>query len=145
MTCVNTQRIALGAFVGGIIWVIWSYVVATVALRAHYQAAQAAGQILKQPRYPFFSGQWIVLLFLLSYILAWLYASVRMTRGGGPKTALLVGFVVGFALGFPGNFAMATWSPLSRVLPLWWMLEMWVGAILATLVAGWLYRDVLAP
>jgi hypothetical protein len=32
-------------------------------------------------------------------------------------------------------------APFARVLPLWWMLELWFGAILASLVAGWLYRD----
>jgi len=26
-------------------------------------------------------------------------------------------------------------------LPLGWMLEMWIGAILATVVAGFLYKD----
>ena len=80
-------------------------------------------------------------MFVLSFILAWLYASVRATRGAGPGTALQLGILVGFAMGFPLNLSMATWSPLSRYFPLWWMIEMWVGAILATLVAGWLYRD----
>jgi hypothetical protein len=28
-----------------------------------------------------------------------------------------------------------------RIFPFWWMLETWVGAILATFVAGWLYQD----
>jgi hypothetical protein len=41
----------------------------------------------------------------------------------------------------PGNFAQAVWSPVSRMLPLGWMLEMWAGAILAAVVAGFLYKD----
>jgi hypothetical protein len=49
--------------------------------------------------------------------------------------------IVGFCAGLPGNFAQATWSPIPRMLPLAWMLELWVGAILATLVAGLLYKD----
>jgi hypothetical protein len=48
--------------------------------------AQQAGLFLKEPRYPFFPAAWIVVLFLISYILAWLYASARVTRGAGPKT-----------------------------------------------------------
>ena len=28
-----------------------------------------------------------------------------------------------------------------RALPFGWMIELWLGAILATLVAGWLYKD----
>jgi hypothetical protein len=70
-----------------------------------------------------------------------LYASARATQGAGPKTAAQIGLFVGFAAGFPSNFAMATWAPFPRVLSLWWMLELWFGAILASLVAGWLYRD----
>jgi uncharacterized membrane protein YraQ (UPF0718 family) len=59
----------------------------------------------------------------------------------GPASALKIGFFVGFVAGFPLSFAQATWSPIPRILPLAWMLEMWVGAILATLVAGALYKE----
>jgi hypothetical protein len=34
-----------------------------------------------------------------------------------------------------------TWAPVSRHLPLWWMLDLWLGAIFASLVAGWIYKD----
>ena len=83
----------------------------------------------------------LVMLFVLAAICAWLYVGVRATRGAGPRTALSVGALVGFASGFPLAFSLAAWAPFSRVIPLWWMLDLWVGAILATLVAGWLYRD----
>jgi hypothetical protein len=49
--------------------------------------------------------------------------------------------IVGFCAGFPSNFGVAVWSPMPRMLPLGWMLDMWIGAILATLVAGFLYKD----
>ncbi len=141
MPAVNTRRVLLGALAGGVVWTIWTMIVNIAVLGHRYEVAQKAGQLLAQPRYPFFLGIWIPTMFVLSYILAWLYASVRATRGAGPGTALQLGILVGFAMGFPLNFSMATWSPLSRYFPLWWMIEMWVGAILATLVAGWLYRD----
>jgi len=48
---------------------------------------------------------------------------------------------VGFVAGFPLNFAQATWLAAGRGLPFGWMLEMWIGAILATIVAGSLYKD----
>jgi hypothetical protein len=141
MAAVNNRRIRLGALAGGVVWIIWSLVVNTLVLGARYRAAQESGVFLKQPRYPFFAAQWIIVLFLLSYILAWLYASARATRGAGPRTALMIGLFVGFAAGFPMNFSTATWAPFSRFFPLWWMLELWVGAILSALVAGWLYHD----
>jgi hypothetical protein len=88
-----------------------------------------------------FLGQWIVTLLLLGIVMAHLYAWARPNLGPGPKTALKIGFLVGFAAGFPENFAQASWSPLARAFPTAWMLEMWVGAIFATLVAGYLYRE----
>ncbi len=141
MAAINTRRVALGAAAGGVVWTIWSMLINVKILGAKYLAAQQAGQLLSQPRYSFFIGYWIVTLFLLSYMLAWLYASVRATQGAGPGTALTVGLLVGFAAGFPMNLSSATWAPFDRVFPLWWLLDMWVGAILASLVAGWLYRD----
>ena len=108
---------------------------------ARYAAAQGAGLFLKEPRYPFFVGQWFIILLLASIILAYLYAWSRQTLGPGPGSALKIGFLVGFVASFPENFAHASWSPLERVFPLGWMLDIWVGCILATLVAGWLYKE----
>lgn len=141
MAAVNGRRILYGALAGGVVWTIWSMFINMVILRERYAAVQQTGGMLAHPRYSFFVPLWIVLLFVLSYIIAWLYASVRATQGAGPKTAAQVGFFVGFAAGFPTNFATATWAPFDRIFPLWWMLELWVGAILAALLAGWLYRE----
>jgi hypothetical protein len=40
-----------------------------------------------------------------------------------------------------GLMGAVVWSPVPRALPLGWMLDLWVGCILATLVAGWFYRE----
>jgi hypothetical protein len=45
-----------------------------------------------------------------------------------------------FLAGFPNHFAQETWFAVDRVLPFEWMFEM-LGASLAALVAGWLYKD----
>jgi len=138
----NRSRIWLGGLAGGVAWFIWSFLSGRFIIGdARYVAAQNAGLFLKESRYPFFAGQWIVILFVLAIIMAHLYAWTRQTLGPGPGTALKIGFLVGFAAGFPLNFAQACWSPVERVFPLGWMLDMWVGSILATLVAGWLYKD----
>lgn len=144
----NKGRIWLGGLVGGLVWNVWSIVVNLFIVgNARYVAAQNAGVFLKTPRYSFFTGQWIVILFVLGVVLAHLYAWTRPALGPGPLTALRIGFWVGFVAGFPLNFAQATWLAAGRGLPFGWMLEMWVGAILATLVAGFLYKDsaVQAP
>lgn len=139
---VNRGRVLLGGVVGGIVWFFWSFATGQfIITNARYIAAQNAGQFLKEPRYPFFVGQWFVILLVASLILSHLYAWTRQTLGPGAGTALKVGFLVGFAASFPENFAHAAWSTVPRVFPLGWMLDIWGGCILATLVAGWLYKE----
>jgi len=138
----NKGRLWLGGLAGGVVWNIWSIVVYLLVIKPErYVTEQNAGYFLKNPRYPAFQVQWIVMLFVLAIIMAHLYAWSRAGAGPGPATALKIGFLVGFAIGFPSNFAQATWSPIHRILPLGWMLEMWIGAILATLTAGYLYKE----
>ncbi len=141
MTQVNSKRVLLGGLAGGVVWIVWSAIINVVILGPRYEAIQGAGGLLREPRYPFFLPVYFLTLILIGYILAWLYAGVRGTYGAGPKTALAVGILVGFAAAFPLNFSTAAWAPIARIFPLWWMVELWVGAILAALVAGWLYRD----
>ena len=135
-------RIWLGGLAGGVVWTIWSFLVGKYVITdARYLAAQNAGFFLKVPRYPFFAGVWIALLFILAIAVAHLYAWARQGLGPGPGTALKIGFVAGFFAGFPDNFAQATWFAGDRGLPYGWMIDMWLGAILAALIAGWLYKD----
>jgi len=141
----NKGRIWLGGLAGGVVWSVWSFVVNLFVVgNARYVAAQNAGVFLKTPRYSFFTGQWILILFILAIMVAHIYAWTRQTLGPGPGTALRIGFWLGFIAGFPLNFAQATWLAAGRGLPFGWMLEMWVGAILAALVAGFLYKESAA-
>jgi hypothetical protein len=137
----NRGRIWLGGLAGGVIWNVWSYVINEVVLKARYAFAQNVGVFLKTPRYSYFVATWVVLIFVLAIVVAHLYAWTRQTLGPGPGTALRIGFWVGFVAGFPENFAQATWSVVGRGLPFGWMIDMWLGAILAAMVAGWLYKE----
>jgi hypothetical protein len=141
MAGVNTRRVVLGTIAGGVVWSLWSTLVNVVILESRYTAAQSVGQLLKQPRYPLFPGYWFVTLFVLAYVLTWFYVSLRGTLGPGPVTALRVGFLAGFVASFPLGLSLACWAPFDRHITLWWMLDLWVGAMLATLVSGWLYKD----
>jgi hypothetical protein len=141
MAAVNGKRIVVGGLLGGLAWNVWSILVNAGLLAKLYQEEEAAGHLLPQPRYGFFMGLWILTLFLLGIGLAWIYAASRGTLGPGPLSALKVGLVAGLLAGWPGNLAQASWSPVSRWLPLGWMADLVVGCALATLVAGWYYRD----
>jgi hypothetical protein len=48
---------------------------------------------------------------------------------------------MGFMCAFPLSLSLATWAPFGRTITLWWMLDLWVGSILATLVSAWLYKE----
>ena len=137
---VNKGRVWLGGIAGGVVWSAWSFFIQT-RLAPYYTGATNAGLFLKQPRYSLFVGEWILMTFVLAILLAHLYVWARPTLGAGWMSAFKVGALVGFAAGFPGNFAQAAWSAVPRVLPLGWMLDLWGGAIMATLVAGWLYKE----
>lgn len=141
MTAIGLRRVALGTVAGGIVWGIWSTIINMVILMPKYQFAQTHQQMLPQPRYPLFVVYWFITLFLLTYILTWVYASARATLGPGPITALRVGLLVGFVMAFPLGLTLAAWAPFSRAITAWWMLDLWVGSILATLVSAWLYKE----
>jgi len=141
MNRINWQRVWLGALVGFLGWAAWGFLCGAVGLGDRYAAAQAAGQFLSEPRYPYFTAVWLAFGFLQALILVWLYAAGRATLGAGPRTALLLGLAVGFAVAVPSNFALAAWSPVPRVFPLWWMVASWGGAVVAAFLGGWLYRD----
>lgn len=142
MITVGLRRVALGTLAGGVVWGIWSTIINLVILKSRYEFAQAHQVMLTQPRYPLFVVYWFVTLFLLTYILTWVYVSARATLGPGPITALRVGLLMGFVMGFPLSLSMAAWAPFSRFIVLGWMVDLWVGGILATLVSAWLYKEV---
>ncbi|MGA8868291.1 MAG: hypothetical protein WB510_15055, partial [Candidatus Sulfotelmatobacter sp.] len=78
----NRGRIWMGGLAGGVVWTLWSFVINRFAITdARYAAAQNAGIFLKTPRYSMFTGQWILLLFILAIIVAHLYAWSRHTLG----------------------------------------------------------------
>jgi ABC-type amino acid transport system permease subunit len=136
----NAARIWLGGIVGGIVWIAWGFFIG-MRQAPLYAAMQKQGLFLQQPRYEPFAAFWILLIFAMSILIAYLYAWARQTAGPGPKTALKIGMIVGFCAGVPDNFAQAAWSPVPKLLPLGWMLDLWGGAILAGLVAGFLYKE----
>ncbi len=88
MAAINKGRFWLGVLAGGVVWTALGYSLGQIGgVQAEYAAATGAGYFLKVPRYSWFMAEWIILLFLLTYIMAWLYVSLRPTLGAGPWTA----------------------------------------------------------
>ena len=141
MAAVNQGRVWLGALVAGFVWWIWSSGVRITLMSKAYARATEAGQILPEARYKLFPIYWLLTLILLSAVIARFYAHMRQTMGPGPNTALKVGLMVGFAAGFPLSFSAAAWSPMDRVIPLSWVLDMWAGSCISALISGWFYKE----
>ncbi len=138
---VNSKRVLIGALAGGVAWTVLSMGINMAVLARRYEQAQAAGLFQTEPRIPGFLGIWILILFVLSWIGATLYAVARAAWGQGPLTALKVGVMLGLASGLPSNFGTAAWATFGRIFPFCWAIELGLGAVIATLIAGWLYRD----
>ncbi len=148
MAVINKAAVLKGALAGGLVFFVWSmlmeYGIAGLLVgRVRMEIAMNAGWFLKETRIPgwLFLVVWVASLFLISYGLAWLYAHLRASAGPGPKTAALLGLIVGFTAGFPLEFAHGVFQPLSGRYAVMWCLEIWVGCILAALTAGKLYKE----
>ena len=148
MAAINSRRVWLGALVGGIVFFVWSMVVefglsAVLVGQARMDIAGMNQWFLKQPRVPVavFFVVWTLSLFLIAYGLSWAYAHLRASAGAGPGTAAKLGLAVGFAAGFPLEFAHSVFQPLSARYGIMWMIEMGIGCILTALAAGWMYRE----
>ena len=115
MATVGLRRVALGTLAGGVVWGIWSTIINMVILMPRYAFAQRQITCCYPSRATHSSiAYWFVTLFVLTYILTWAYVSVRNAFGPGPVTALRVGFLLGFMMGFPLSLSLATWAPFSR-------------------------------
>jgi len=151
MAAINGRRVLTGGLVGGVVFFIWSMLMEfgvsyLIVGKERMDIAMNAGWFLKEPRVPIwlFFIVWVVSLFIISYGLAWAYAAMRATAGAGPRTAALLGALVGFAAGFPMEFAHGVMQPLTGRYAIVWFLEMGVGCVLAALAAGWMYREAPA-
>ncbi len=151
MAAVNSRSVRMGALLGGIVFFVWSMIAEfglayLIVGKTRMEIAMNAGWLLKDPRLPIwlFFVVWIVCAFLIAWGLAWLYANARTTAGPGPRTAAAIGAIVGFIAGFPMEFAHGVFQPLTGRYAIVWFLEMFVGCVLAALVAGKVYKDAPA-
>jgi hypothetical protein len=136
----NRTRILVGGLVAGVVMNAIDVIANAVVLADRYAHFQETGFFLKEPRFPFLP-LWILMLFGFGLGIAWLYAAVRPRLGPGPRTALLVGVVVGLMAHVMPNFAEASWAHTGRFMPLVWMIAGILECTLGALVAGALYRE----
>src|SRR5262245_29186070 len=108
-SAMNMGRVVAGGIAGGVAFNLWSMLFSIFVLGGRYEILQAQGVFRKDPRIPFLPV-WLLVLFLVSIGLVWLYAAVRPRLGPGPMTALKVGLVAGLIVGLPLPTAAFAWS-----------------------------------
>ena len=136
----NMNRVVLGGVVGGVVYTVVSLIVNIVGLADRYTFLQKSHLLREDPRIPFLPI-YILVLFLVSIGLVWLYAAARTRLGPGPKTALCVGMTVGLIAGLPGNLAQFSWSYTGGFVAMCWTIEAVAGCTLATLAGAWVYTE----
>lgn len=143
MAAINSKRVLLGAVAGAVVWSIWTSMVTMGVLGSTYAAEEKSGQVLATPRFggPMFFLSWFLTIFVVSGLCASLYAAVRDTWGPGLRTALILGLILGFLGAFPLSLSITSWLAVNPKVPLFWLLDVWVGIAMATFVGAYLYKD----
>jgi len=138
----NIGRIILGGLVAGIVIDALGYLVHGVILEKNYQYFIKAGSMLSPEHVRMMPVQ--ILLAVLSGIpLAILYVIGRNYCGPGPKSALLIGALVGL-MSLAGNFAMYSYYNFGGMIPAMSFANNFAGCVLGTFIAGMLYKDKAA-
>lgn len=136
---INYGRMILGGVLGGVVLFAVGFLVHGVLLKDNYMFFQTVGSVLMEPRE---SGMLIhsATTIISGLCLSMLYVVSRKFGGAGPMTAVKVGFTVGlFTIG--GVSAEYAFYNLGGMIPLMTLIDNIGGCILATLVAGMVYKD----
>jgi len=135
---INYGRMILGGVLGAVVLFAVGFLVHGVLLKDNYMFFQGSS-VLMEPRE---NGMLIhsVATIISGLCLSMLYVVARKFGGAGPLTAIKVGFTVGlFTIG--GMSAMYAFYNLGGMIPFMTLADNIVGCMLATLVAGMVYKD----
>jgi hypothetical protein len=136
----NMKRIVLGGVAGGVGIFVLQGIIHAYVLAQRYQILQEHRHLRVDPRFSFLPVNLVVDL-VVGIGLTWVYAVARGPLGRGPRTALLVGLVVGLLAGVPTFAANFAWTYTGGYVNLWWAIDTIAGFTLATFIGGWLYKD----
>lgn len=134
---VNIGRILLGGTIAGIVTVFIGFAIHGGILESHYMYFQTIGTALKAPR--------MMPLQMLTQVvsgifLAMLYVAGRKHFGAGPKTAIIMGLLVGL-VSLPGTTALYSFYNLGGMIPLMTLVGNILECTIGMLIAGALYKD----
>ena len=137
---INTGKVLAGGLGAGVVLNVMDFVAnmlmtsdfAENASRLGLDAAtmQAAGTV----------ATWVVIDLLMGLVLVFVYAAIRPRFGAGPKTAVLAGSIIWFAVSII-VFGFATMGMID--MPLYWKSTFisLVNVLVGVTVGAWIYRE----
>ena len=139
MENINYGRMILGGVLGTVVLFMVGFVFQGIILGDHHEYFILQGSVLAQPR----EMGWIAHIMggtISGLVLSMSYVVARKFRGPGPMTAILSGFTLAlFTIG--NHSAEYAFYNLGAMIPLMSFANNLVGSILATLLAGYIYKD----
>jgi len=136
----NVKRVVAGGIAAGVTILIVDGVTTWLLLIERYKSLGHAGIYHEKPRLPFYPV-WLLIMLGIGLGLAWLYAVARSKLGPGPRTAALLGLVVGLMIHTPDNVVAFAWTDAGGFVSLVRLVAGVVGCVAGTLFAGFLYLE----
>ncbi len=139
MEKINYRRMILGGILGSIVFFFVGFLFHGVILESHYLYFQGQGSVLHQVR----EMGWMIHIaghIVSGFALSLTYVMARKFWGPGPMTAIRAGLIVALftAGGTAAEYAMYNFGTM---IPVMTFANNIVGATLATLAAGVVYKD----
>jgi len=140
MSKINGARVVLGGLLAGVIINTSEFVLNTSVVGKDWE--EVWRQLGRDPAEVAASIPiWILWSFLVGIFGTWIYAAIRPRFGPGPRTAVYAGIALWATVYLTFALAMVAMQLLPDKLI--WLSLFWglAEAILAVLVAGWVYKE----
>lgn len=142
MNRINWGRVIAGGLGAGVVLNLGEWLLHDVILADRMEAS--AAEMGLGPPTGSDIGIFVAMAFGLGILLVWLYAAIRPRYGPGPKAAILAGFfawILLYLFWYAYNIAWEIFpQDIVGISTIWGLFELPI----ATLVGGWLYREVPA-
>jgi hypothetical protein len=135
----NSKRILLGGLAAAVPMFGLDVLFHALVLKDRYAFFAEVGRIVTPDR-----ETWVILALtevVVGLMLASAYAVARKGLGPGPRTALVVGAILGVLYGVPAHVGSVLMLNLGKGIPFYWAVLGTAQCVVGTLVAGRLYKD----
>jgi hypothetical protein len=138
MNGINLGRVILGGLAAGVLLNGCDMFINMVLIPD--EGAKLIAHLNLEPEHANNPLPWVIVDFLYGITIAFAYAAMRPRFGAGPKTGVIAGLTLWFAISLVvfGFHAMGIFGPKLFITNL---IAQGVSAALAGMIAGWLYKE----